>query len=154
MATVIRPFRPEDAPALAQVIRRALYETNAKDYPVSVLDFMTDLYQPPHILDLAAQGSIYVAEADARPVGCGAVTPHAEHPEDGYIQAVFLDPDYQGQGLGRAILEAVEADPLFRSRRRVEVHSSLTARVFYEKMGYRHASGVPVDEDGHYTMYK
>lgn len=154
MACEIRPFRPEDAPALAQVIRRALYETNAKDYPTSVLDEMTALYQPEHIRDLAAEGPMYVAVQAGEPVGCGAVTPHHDLPGAGYIQAVFLRPDCQGQGLGRAILEALEADPVFRAFGRVEVHASITARAFYEKLGYRHVGGAAVLEDGHFCMYK
>ncbi len=154
MEYAIRPFRPSDAPTLSAVIRRTLYESNGKDYPAADLDYLAALYQPETLAALAAQGRMYVAAAGEEPVGCGALVPHSEHPDWGYLQAVFLRPDCQGRGLGRAILSALESDSLFHSYPRVEVHSSITARGFYESIGYRHATGVPVLEDGHYTMYK
>ena len=154
MEYTVRPFRSSDAPALSKVIYRTLYESNGKDYPTADLDCLAALYTPETLADLAAQGRMYVAAAGEEPVGCGSLVPHTDHPGWGYLQAVFLRPDCQGYGLGRAILSALESDPQFHAYSRVEVHSSITARGFYEAIGYHHATGAPVLEDGHYTMYK
>lgn len=58
-------------------------------------------------------------------------------------------PDYQGKGVGRKIIEALEADEYFLRARRTEVGSSLTAVNFYRKMGYEYKNGVTTpDESG------
>ncbi|HCU32651.1 MAG TPA: hypothetical protein DF364_02225 [Ruminococcaceae bacterium] len=52
--------------------------------------------------------------------------------------SVFVLPAYQGKGVGRNIIETLEADAYFLRAWRAEVGSSLTAVEFYRKMGYEY----------------
>ncbi|MDD5921176.1 MAG: GNAT family N-acetyltransferase [Oscillospiraceae bacterium] len=52
--------------------------------------------------------------------------------------SVFVLHAYQGKGVGRNIIETLEADAYFLRAWRTEVGSSLTAVEFYRKMGYEY----------------
>lgn len=151
---VIRPFRPEDARAVSRLIRRVLLEVNSKDYPEEgVLPFV-ELYTPKTVLELAGEGSTYVAVEGEELLACGSVVP-LKTPGEAEIRALFVRPDVEGKGIGREVMAVLETDPHFRSARRVLVSASLTAHLFYEKLGYRYVGGVPVCEDNdHYWMEK
>ncbi|MGN0314297.1 MAG: GNAT family N-acetyltransferase, partial [Fusicatenibacter sp.] len=43
------------------------------------------------------------------------------------MTSIFVLPDYQGKGVGRKIVETMEADEYFRRAWRTEVGSSLAA---------------------------
>jgi len=63
---------------------------------------------------------------------------------DGAIQSVIFDiavlPEYQRQGIGRKIMEALEAEALDT---RILLTSSFSAVEFYRKLGYRkHKTGM------------
>ena len=58
--------------------------------------------------------------------------------EESYLTSIFVLPDYQGEGVGRKIVETLEADEYFRRAWRTEVGSSLTAVSSYRKMGYEY----------------
>ena len=75
-------------------------------------------------------------------IGCGGITGYWGSTEESYLTSIFVLPDYQGKGVGRKIVEALEEDAYFRRAWRTEVGSSLTAVHFYEKMGYKYKNGV------------
>ena len=142
---MIRAMRPEDAEAMVDVILTALRVTNAKDYDADFLEGFARGFSAESILRRAAEGThFYVACEDARVVGCGAVAPCGERSGACEIQTVFILPQYQGAGLGRRIVETLEADPLARRARRVELSASITAAGFYERLGYRYKNGKSV----------
>ena len=62
---------------------------------------------------------------------------------------------HRRQGLGSALLEALEAEARRQHLRSVELHSQAYVRRFYEERGYR-AEGQPFVEAGidHVTMVK
>ena len=71
-------------------------------------------------------------------IGCGGITGCWGSTEESYLTSIFVLPDYQGKGVGRKIVETLEADEYFRRAWRTEVGSSLTAVSFYRKMGYEY----------------
>ena len=52
-------------------------------------------------------------------------------------QGLFVRPDWEGKGVGRKLVQTLEADPLLRVAKRVAVSASLTSNEFYLKLGYR-----------------
>ena len=78
-------------------------------------EYMSALYPPEsnHFLDVAAllapNVRLFVArEGVAGPgIGCGAVVLHAEYAE---VNRMYVTPDLRGRGLGRLILDALEAE--------------------------------------------
>ena len=54
---------------------------------------------------------------------------------------IFVRPGRQGQGIGRKIVETLEADEFALRARRIEIPASITALPFYQKMGYTFKPG-------------
>lgn len=151
---MICPFFDGLAGEVSALIGRVLMEVNIRDYPESDLAEFAAYYSPETVLALAREGQTYVALAGERVVGCGSIVPLKAEGEC-EIRAVFVLPEDEGQGVGRTIMEVLEADPSFTKARRVLVSASITAHPFYAKLGYRYAGGVPVCEDNdHYWMEK
>lgn len=74
---------------------------------------MAGLYPPEscHGLDLDAYASpevtLFVARAGGVAVGCGALQRHSDGSAE--VKSMFVLPEARGRGIGRAILETIEA---------------------------------------------
>jgi len=80
-------------------------------------DYMSALYPPEsnHFLDVAAllapNVRFFVAREGVRGVGCGAlVVRGAAGASYGEVKRMYVDPALRGRGLGRLILDALEAE--------------------------------------------
>jgi GNAT superfamily N-acetyltransferase len=86
-------------------------------------------------------------------VGCLFIRPLPEG--KGKLRQMAVDPDYQGRGIGAALLEAAETYALDQGMLFLELHARETAVEFYTKAGY-HISGDRFTEVGipHLKMIK
>jgi GNAT superfamily N-acetyltransferase len=78
-----------------------------------------------------------VAEVDGRVVGVGLLHRHGE------VRLCYLAPGTQRRGIGKAIYRALEARATSWGLEKLVLESTLSARPFYERLGYR-AAGRPV----------
>ena len=64
-------------------------------------------------------------------------------------------PEYQGIGIGRLIVKNLEKDDYARKSKKIIVPSSITAKSFYLKLGYKskYQSDIP-NEDGLFILEK
>lgn len=145
----VRRFKDEDEAAVSDVIGTTLSVSNRKDYSSGFIEENIRSHSPQVIASRAKESHFYVAVDDKKIIGCGGITGYWGSTEESYLISVFVLPDYQGKGVGRKIIEALEADEYFLRVRRTEVGSSLTAVNFYRKMGYEYKNGVTTpDESG------
>lgn len=64
-------------------------------------------------------------------------------------------PEYQGQGIGRQIIQTLEQDIFFKRAKRIEIPASITGLKFYQKMGYSFKNGIDtIDDEGLYRLEK
>ena len=56
-------------------------------------------------------------------------------------------PEYQHCGIGRKIIETLEADEYFKRAWRTEAGSSLTAVDFYRRLGYQYKNNVTTPDE-------
>jgi GNAT superfamily N-acetyltransferase len=75
---------------------------------------------------------LYVAEAEGAPVGWAALIPRGEV---GWLEDLWVEPAWIGQGLGRALFEHVAAEARRRGARRLEWEAEPNAQGFYEHLG-------------------
>ena len=146
----IRPIKPEDNKALAQVIRKTLEEFGANKPGTVYYDDSTD-----HLSDVFQMaGSIYfVAEVDGRVVGGGGIYPSPGLPE-GTCELVkmYLLPEARGIGLGSALIQknldyAQEAG--YQQVYLETMPELKQALKTYEKFGFAYINA-PMGETGHF----
>lgn len=133
-----------DQAALWALRTRCVREVCRTHYPPAVIERWSASAPPSRYPDLVAHGGCVIAE-DAQRRLCGYGILIASLNE---VDALFVDPDRAGQGIGRAVLERVMA--LADPRRDIVLTASLNAVAFYQAAGfliegehdYPHPSGV------------
>lgn len=145
----LRRFRNGDEFAVSDVICTTLAISNRKEYSPAFIEENIRSHSSEMIAERAEDAHFYVAVDGETIIGCGGITGYWGSTEESYLISIFVLPDYQGKGVGRKIVETLEADEYFRRAWRTEVGSSLTAVHFYEKMGYSFKNGITdADEYG------
>ena len=124
----IRCATVADAEVVYEIVLRALRETNARDYPASVIDRLV-LTLPETVASKLEEWQAYVAVVDDRIVGTGSLNGKT-------VRALFVHPDYQGRGIGTKLMDVVENAANLQSERTLGVQSSITAQPFYAKRGF------------------
>ena len=82
------------------------------------------------------QGRYFVALHEGRIVGSAGWMPDASDQHAAVIRAVFVDPGYQGLGVGRRIIQTVEDAAVTAGFVKIVVPAAMTARGFYRRLGY------------------
>ena len=126
---VIRPYISSDCPTLAQIYYDTIHSVCAADYTKAQLDAWASGNVDLKVWDgyFLARHS-FVAEMDGKIVG------FADMDDTGYLGRLYVHKDHQGLGIGKALCQAVEAAV---DVPRYTLHASITAKTFYERMGYR-----------------
>jgi len=151
----VRRFRREDAREVSELIVRTLRTSNIKDYSSEYIENDVKMFTPESVLQRASWTHFYVVVHDEKIVGCGAIGPYWGKEDESSLFNIFVLPEYQGKGVGRRIMEALEKDEFFLRAKRIEIPASITACEFYKKFGYTYKNGVTVpDEEGLFRLEK
>jgi putative acetyltransferase len=129
----IRPFRDDDAPALAALFHAAVHGIAARHYrPDQVRAWSPAPGDPRRFAARARDGRtlLVAVDRDDRPIAYGDVEP------DGHIDHLYCHPDHAGTGIAAALLAAIEAAARDRRIRRLHVEASEPARRFLSKHGF------------------
>lgn len=146
-ALTLRSYLPGDEAAMAELVAYTLRVSNQSDYAPAYLKKIAESHSAAYFAERAKDSHFYVICHGSKIVGCGGVTGYRGSTDESYLISVFVHPDYQKKGLGRMILEALEADENFTRAKRTELASSITAAGFYRKLGYHYKNGT-AEPDG------
>jgi GNAT superfamily N-acetyltransferase len=139
----IRRARPEDADAIVTVLRRSITELCVDDHhndPGGLGGWLQNKTASNVCVWIDAPGNfMLIAE------GAGGVCGVALLGATSLILLCYVLPEVQFGGVGRALLEAVEAEARLRGLRELSLESTLSARAFYSRHGYRPKEGAPSD---------
>ena len=128
----IRPPSPADAEAMQSIYVRAA-RSNPGD--------LEKLHG--RALELAARVGprdwVMVAELAGQPVALSTLSPEGE------IRGLFVDPAFQGRGLGRLLAETAEGDARGMDAEALTVVSNRAAVAFWRKLGFRPDGDAPVE---------
>jgi len=142
-----RPATEADLAALWALRTRAVRGGCARHYPPEVIETWAAAPPPATMPLLLRAGGGIVMQAAGRLLGYAVMDA-----ETGEVDAVFVDPAAHGQGVGRALLAALEAMARERDVEKLFLSASLNAVAFYERAGFRalrerlypHRSGIMI----------
>jgi putative acetyltransferase len=127
----IRCFRPGDEAQIAQLFHDTIHMVNRRDYSPGQLA----AWAPADLnfrdwLTVCTSRFTLVADDGGQIAGFG------ELEANGHIDCFYCHRDYQGQGVGRQLYQGLEQQARTMSLNRLFVEASITARPFFERMGF------------------
>lgn len=130
MACTIRTALRDDAAEISRVVLSSLHESNARDYDPETIARVARSFTPDGVAAQIVARQVFVAMEGDRLVGTASRDGHV-------VRAVFVAPDAQEGGIGRALMAAVERAAGEAGIATLTLQSSLTATGFYDRLGYR-----------------
>lgn len=127
----MRAARFEDVPAILRLIERAIEHDCRDHYDPAQLWAVYHGYASNLFVDAAGPFETFAAELDGR-IAVFAQLDLAS----GGLRALFVDAPFQGQGLGRALLAAVEERARAAGCAHLFGAMSLNAVPFYTRAGF------------------
>ncbi|MCW8333443.1 GNAT family N-acetyltransferase [Vibrio paucivorans] len=127
----IRPYQPSDAPALWQLFYQTVREVNRQDYTDKQVEaWAPDGFEPAVWQKKMDALQPFVAELDDVIVG------YTDLQDCGLIDHFFCHHQYQGIGIGKALMNHVFEQAEIRGIERLYSEVSLTAKPFYLRLGF------------------
>jgi GNAT superfamily N-acetyltransferase len=99
-------------------------------YPEEAINHFIEYSNKIDILDDAQNNNVIVVKSANKIIATGTL-------KYTHIKRVFVSPNYQGQGLGKLIMQNLEDKAKENNLKLVELHSSLFAKVFYDSLNYK-----------------
>ena len=151
---LIRKYKPEDCRTLSRLFYHTVHTVNAKDYSQEQLKAWAtgevDLEKwNQSFLGHHTFVAVETTADQERILGFGDID------DSGYLDRLYVHKDYQGKGIGKALCQELESAVKSKN---LSTHASVTARPFFEKLGYRVIKKQQVERQGillcNYVMEK
>jgi N-acetylglutamate synthase-like GNAT family acetyltransferase len=130
--TTIRRARPEDSDSLWQVHTRAIRELCGDSYSEEEIQSWLRVLKSSRYRESIANTVFLVAENDDRVVGFGNLDQ-----KNGRVEAVYVCPECARRGVGKKILDTLEATARESGLRSLQLWSTVNAIPFYQSAGFR-----------------
>ena len=128
----VRPYRDDDAAALAEVMWRSVREAALADYRDDQVAAWLPAPPSPAAMGAWAAGRSVVVAVDP----AGRVGGYSDVDDDGHIDHLYCAPEAVGTGAAAALHAAVEVLARRRGVRQLTVEASEAARRFYTGEGF------------------
>ena len=143
----IRDFVLSDLSSLRQMIHDAIDASYSSVYPERAVEFFKAFHSEERIRERSRKGEILIIERNNVIVATGAIV-------DNEVLGVFVRPQEQGSGYGKAIMNELESRAKTKGFTQMTLAVSLPSRKFYEALGYEIVSDCSVDVgEGQYLDY-
>lgn len=129
----VRPFKPGDEAALAQIFFSAVHDIASRHYSAEQVEaWAAEIPSAEQFAARAADGrTLFVAvDEEDRPLAYGDLEP------DGHIDHLYCRPASAGTGVAAAVYQAIEAAARRSGLGRLFVEASEPARRFFLKQGF------------------
>jgi N-acetylglutamate synthase-like GNAT family acetyltransferase len=136
---VIRDAGADDVAAISALVQRTVRISNGRDYPPPAIDLIVANFAPDRVGQRMAERDVFVCQMGDRIVGTIALGGDR-------LRSLFVEPGLQQAGIGARLVAHLEAHARKAGVRELKLSSSLTARGFYERLGYRLIQ--PEEHDG------
>ena len=139
--TEIREFREADLIPVRRLIHQTIDGCYSGVYPPRAVQFFKEFHSEEKIMDRHRKGEILVVEQEGNLIATGAIV-------GGDIFGVFVHPEFQHCGHGRALMCQLENRAKARGCKESELSVSLPSKGFYESLGYKMLEKSSIDVGG------
>jgi putative acetyltransferase len=127
----IRLFEKQDAAQIAQLFHETVREINIRDYSAA----QVAAWSPQDIYfrdweEVCSSRFTYIADDEGTIAGFG------ELESNGHIDCFYCHKNYQRCGVGSKIYQAIETKALELGVSQLVVEASITAKPFFQRMGF------------------
>ena len=123
-------FASKDIDELYNFIVETIKTSYYGYYPEEAINHFIEYSNKADILDDEQNNYIIVIKKEKKIVATGTL-------RYTHIKRVFVSPSFQGQGLGKLIMQDLEQKAKQNNLKLVELHSSLFAKQFYDSLNYK-----------------
>lgn len=128
----IRPFRPDDAEAIAALTLAAICRTARRAYSAAQVEAWAARYSVQRLVNGAAKGDVVLVAVDA----ADSAIAYASLVAGGHIDMLYCHPDHTRKGLAGALLTEAEAVARVHGITRLATEASELARPVFERAGF------------------
>jgi len=125
----IRAATSADIQILSDLMIESIRETNFDDYSPEDLELTYQNFTPAKVEEKMQVRDMFVYEEEKRIVGTVSL-------EGDILHSLFVKPSLQGKGIGLQLVEYIENLAKMRGYDKIYLSSSITAKPFYERLGY------------------
>ena len=139
----LRPFLPGDTMALRELFAQSIEELTAEDYDEDQRIAWASVAEDADAFARRLAGMLtLVVQIDGEYRGFASLK------DNKTIDMLFVHPYYAGEGVGTALIAALEKIAAARGADTISADASETAQGFFEKRGYQamQRNSVPLDE--------
>jgi putative acetyltransferase len=136
---VIRDAAPDDVASISALVQHTVRISNGRDYPPPAIDLIVANFAPDKVGQRMAERDVFVCHTGEHIVGTIALGGDR-------LRSLFVEPGLQQAGIGARLVAHLEAHARKVGVSELKLSSSLTARGFYERLGYRLIA--PEEHDG------
>lgn len=152
-----RSFKDSDAEEVASLVKETMLTTNIKDYSKEYLDNDLKHLTAQDFKERAKNFHCYVFIDDtvSKIIAVGSIGAYWGKQDESSLFNIFVSSEYQGQGIGKRLIQVLEQDEYFKRATRIEIPASITGLGFYQKMGYAFKNGQStLDDEQLYRLEK
>lgn len=142
-AIPLRPLLPKDLSVLRDLFAQSIEELTQEEYTEEQRGaWMAQAVDAEAFGQRLTKATTLVVEIDGEPVGFGSLK------DNRVVDMLYVHPYAARQGVGSALLDALERLAKGRGAGEVTVDASDTAQIFFEDRGYvaQSRNSVPVDD--------
>lgn len=134
----IRRFIPADAPQIAQLFHDTIHHINTQDYTPTQLQAWApdDLNFCDWVSRCGSKITFVALDPTPGLDGSEKIIGFAELEPSGHIGCFYGHWQYQRRGVGRLLYQTLEHEATIRELKSLRVEASITARPFFERMGF------------------
>lgn len=128
----LRKASNDEAKSLWDLRTSAIRNIDKQYYLQEDLEKWAPIKMPEDFLEAVINNEWYVIEIDDAIVACGLLDA-----KNCTLEAIFVRPQFQGQGLAKKMLEHLEASAKKYGIEQLYLSATLNAEGFYKKYGYK-----------------
>lgn len=138
----VRHYLPSDANSTLEIFLRAIREVASRDYSAPQIRAWARVDDPEAWAVRRGSRPAWIAETAGEAIGFSDLVPN------GYLDMMFVLPNFQGLGVASLLLKQVERQAQEFGLLAIHTEASITARPFFQRRGFRVLKRQEVEKRG------